>query len=133
MTPLLAAWILLGTQDPGSGHTKDSLDVVKAKVAAKDALIVDVREKGEWEDGHLEGALFVPLSWLREGAKDQNFAERLAEKIPAKKILYTHCRSGKRTLIAAGILRTYGYDVRPLKQGFDELREAGFPPAAPDR
>src|SRR5579863_9106025 len=123
----LGVWILLCAQDPGPEHTKDPLDVVQAGVAKKVALIVDVREKSEWDAGHLEGALLLPLSWLREGAKDEKFADRLAQKLPAEKILYTHCRSGKRTLVAAGILRKYGYDVRPLKQGFDELLEAGFP------
>jgi len=125
----IAVWILLAAQDPAPEHTKDTLDVVKASVAKKEALIVDVREKSEWDDGHLDGALFLPLSWLREGAKDEKFAARLAEKLPPKTVLYTHCRSGKRTLTAAAILKKYGYYVRPLKQGFDDLRAAGFPPA----
>ena len=111
-------------------HTKDSLDTVKAGLARKEALLVDVREKSEWEDGHLEGALFLPLSWLKEGATDDQFAAKLAEKLPQKTVLYTHCRSGKRTLTAAAILKKYGYDVRPLKQGFDDLRNAGFPSAS---
>ena len=36
-------------------HTKDSLDKVKENVAQKKALIVDVREQGEWDEGHLAG------------------------------------------------------------------------------
>jgi phage shock protein E len=41
-------------------------------------------------------------------------------------ILYTHCVVGKRSVMAAQILRKYGYDVRPLKAGYRELLEAGF-------
>jgi rhodanese-related sulfurtransferase len=110
-------------------HTKDSLDTVKAALAKKDAVLLDVREKGEWEQGHLEGALLVPLSWLKAEAKGEQFSEHVGEKVPAKKVLYLHCRSGGRVIAAAGLLKKAGYDVRPLKQGYDDLREAGFPTA----
>jgi rhodanese-related sulfurtransferase len=98
-------------------------------MAKKEAVLVDVREKSEWDAGHLEGALLVPLSWLREASAGEKFSERLAEKLPAKKILYLHCRSGRRVLAAASILRKQGYDARPLKAGFEALRDAGFTPA----
>jgi rhodanese-related sulfurtransferase len=110
-------------------HTKDSLEAVKAALAKNEAVLVDVREKGEWDQGHLEGALFVPLSWIKAESKGDHFAERAAEKLPAKKVLYLHCRSGGRVISAAGLLKKAGYDVRPLRQGFDDLREAGFPAA----
>jgi rhodanese-related sulfurtransferase len=89
-------------------------------------VLVDVREKREWDEGHIDGALLLPLSWLREESKGDKFADRLGEKLPAKKILYVHCRSGGRALTAAGLLRKQGYDARPLKAGFDDLRKAGF-------
>ena len=110
-------------------HTQDSLETVKAAMAKKDAVLVDVREQREWDDGHIDGALFLPLSWLREQSKGDSFTERLGEKLPAKKILYIHCRSGGRALTAAGLLRKQGYDARPLKAGYDELLKAGFTPA----
>jgi rhodanese-related sulfurtransferase len=125
---LLALVLFLSLQDPVE-HTKDSLESVKAAMAKKDAVLVDVREQREWDDGHIDGALFVPLSWLREESKGDKFAERLGEKIPSKKILYIHCRSGGRALTAAGLLRKLGYDARPLKAGYEELRKAGFTPA----
>jgi rhodanese-related sulfurtransferase len=126
MLRLLAAWIAFAALQDPIEHTKDSLDLVKAAMANKDAVLVDVREKSEWDDGHVDGALLVPLSWLREESKGDKFADRLAEKLPAKKILYVHCRSGKRALTAASMLRKQGYDARPLKAGFDDLRQAGF-------
>jgi len=123
----LAALLVLAAQEVD--HTKDSLDTVKAALARKDAVLIDVREKGEWDQGHLLGALFLPLSWLKAESKGDKFAEHAAEKLPANKILYLHCRSGGRVLPAAGFLKKAGYDVRPLKQGFDDLKEAGFPVA----
>ena len=125
MIRLCAAFVLAAAlQDPVE-HTKDTLDQVKAAMAKKDAVIVDCREKSEWDEGHLDGALFVPLSWLREESKGDKFADKLGEKLP-KKILYIHCKSGKRALTAASMLRKQGYDARALKAGFDDLRQAGF-------
>jgi phage shock protein E len=109
---ILAALLLL-TQDP--------LEQVKAEMAKNEAVLVDVREQKEWDEGHLEGALLLPLSWLRDASK-----EGLAEKLPAKKILYVHCRSGGRARTAAGMLMKQGYDARPLKSGFEDLVQAGF-------
>lgn len=84
-------------------------------------VLVDVREPREWAAGHVDGALLLPLSWLRRAS-----AARLSRKLPRKKIVYVHCRSGGRALTAAGLLRKQGYDARPLKAGFEVLRKAGF-------
>jgi rhodanese-related sulfurtransferase len=124
----LAALLVLGSVQE-IDHTKDSLETVKAALAKKEAVLVDVREKGEWEQGHLVGAVFLPLSWLKTESKGDQLAEHAAEKLPANKVLYLHCRSGGRVIPAAGILKKVGYDVRPLKEGFDDLKDAGFPVA----
>jgi rhodanese-related sulfurtransferase len=84
-------------------------------------LLVDVREKHEWDAGHLEGALLLPLSRLRLASAGQ-----LRRKLPRKKILYVHCRSGGRAIMAASLLRRHGYDARSLQAGFEALRQAGF-------
>ncbi len=125
----MVAALLLALAAQEIDHTKDSLDTVKAAIAKKEAVLVDVREKGEWDQGHLEGALFVPLSWLKAESKKDTFKDEAAEKLPEKKVIYLHCRSGGRVLPAAGILKKLGYDVRPLKSGFDDLKDAGFPVA----
>ena len=108
-------------------HTTDRLDTVKQTVADKDkkAVIVDVREENEWKDGHLKDATLLPLSDLRTGVT----AEKLKEKLGDAKVLYLHCGSGKRCLTAADLLKKQGYDVRPLKDGFQALVKAGFEPA----
>ena len=103
-------------------HTKDSLKTVKEKVEAKKAVLTDVRDKLEWDEGHIEGAVFLPLSELKAGVDPK----KLAEKLPKGKIIYTHCVVGKRSLAAGDILEKLGYEVRPLKDGYEELLEAGF-------
>jgi rhodanese-related sulfurtransferase len=103
-------------------HTKDSLATVKKNVDDQRAVLVDVRSQSEWDDGHVAGAVFLPLSELRDGIDK----EALAKRVPKDRILYTHCASGKRSLTAADILIKAGYDVRALKAGYKDLLAAGF-------
>lgn len=103
-------------------HTKDTLATVKKNMAAEKAVLVDVREKSEWKRGHIEGAVLLPLSEIRRGID----AESLAKRLPKKRIVYTHCAVGVRSCTAADLIVKFGYDVRPLKPGFQDLLEAGF-------
>ncbi len=103
-------------------HTQDSLAVVKQKLADKSAVLVDVREQAEWDAGHLDAAILLPLSGLKKGTDPSQ---------PLKKgqIAYTHCKAGVRSVTAGEILAKQGYDVRPLKAGYQDLLDAGFAPA----
>jgi rhodanese-related sulfurtransferase len=106
--------------------TNDPLPTVQENVATHKAVIVDVREPGEWKDGHIEGAVSLPLSSLKQGVD----AKTLEQQLPKDKIVYTHCVMGVRALTAAKILEKLGYNVRPLKAGYKELVTAGFQKAA---
>ncbi|MEX2176760.1 MAG: rhodanese-like domain-containing protein [Pirellulaceae bacterium] len=108
-------------------HTKDSLATVKENVQAGKGVIVDVREPREWEAGHLKGAILAPQSKLTV----EQEAKTLIQKLPKDKIIYTHCRAGGRALACGEILKQHGFDVRPLKAGFDDLVKAGFEKAEP--
>jgi phage shock protein E len=103
-------------------HTKVPLETVKQEVQAKKAVLVDVREKREWDRGHIAGAVFLPLSDLQEGVDPQ----RLARILPKDKIIYAHCARGGRCLRAADLLQKNGYQIRPLKPGYNDLLQAGF-------
>ena len=119
LTLLIGFALVASAQD----HTKDSLDMVKKALAAKKAVLVDVREKQEWDKGHLRNASLLPLSTLKDESK-------AASVLPKDKAIYLHCASGVRCVKAAEILRKEGYDVRPLKDGFKDLLKEGFPKAA---
>jgi rhodanese-related sulfurtransferase len=103
-------------------NTKDSLETVMKNVTEERAVLVDVREKSEWDEGHLDNSIFLPLSDLKKGLKK----EQIAEAIPEKRIVYTFCVVGKRAITAEDILEDYGYEVRALKPGYKELVRAGF-------
>ena len=109
-----------------SGHTTDELAVVRTRVANKEAVLLDVREKDEWDEGHLQAASLVPLSSLKDGMIPAEFLRQF----PKDKPVYLHCRSGGRVLRCAELLQGQGYDIRPLKAGYQKLVEAGFEKAA---
>jgi phage shock protein E len=113
-------------------HTKDSLDKVKENLAAKKAVLVDVREQKEWDKGHLADAQILSLSDLKRVSGDATLTANLATKLPKDRIVYCHCAKGVRALMAGDILEKLGYDVRPLSAGYDDLRAAGFAIAPPD-
>ncbi|MCG8583195.1 MAG: rhodanese-like domain-containing protein [Pirellulales bacterium] len=109
-------------------HTKDSLATVRKNLDSDKAVLIDVREQDEWDEGRLKHATLVPLSQLKDAAERDN-AKAVKGKLPKKKIVYCHCRSGGRALVAGKILAKWGFDVRPLKHGYEDLVEAGFPRA----
>ena len=70
--------------------------------------LLDVRSKSEYNRGHIEGSLHIPLPELRS---------RLAE-LPAAKRIVTYCQSGQRSYIAYRLLRQKGFTVQNLSGGF---------------
>ena len=85
-------------------------------------MLVDVRSQEEWNKGHIEGSIFLPVDSLRKDVDPK----MLAKKLPKDKILYTFCVVGMRAKAAATKLEKYGYTVRALKPGYDDLVKAGF-------
>lgn len=106
--------------------SNDPLPTVKENIATDKAVLVDVREPKEWKEGHIEGAISLPLSSLKQGVD----AGTLEKQVPKDKIVYTHCVMGVRALKAANILEKLGYKVRPLKAGYEDFVKAGFEKAA---
>lgn len=63
-------------------------------------VLLDVRAKPEFDQGHLEGATHIYLGEL---------PERLDE-LDSNKEIVTFCGSGQRALIAAGVLKRAGFE-----------------------
>ena len=129
----LSVSLLVGAIALAAEHTKDTVNVVKENLKKKQAVLVDVREPAEWKEGHLSAAISVPLSALKKGADSEALAKVLEQQIPKDRIVYTHCASGQRCKLAADIIEKLGYDVRPLKAGYEDLLEAGFTQAKPKK
>lgn len=118
---LLLTAMIAAAQQPLE-HTKDSLDTVKGNLKAGKAILLDVREQKEWDAGHVAAAKLMPQSKL----KMEGTLADLLKTLPKDKVIYTHCRAGNRALVCGEILKKHGYDVRPLKAGYQDLVEAGF-------
>ncbi len=65
------------------------------------ALVIDVRTEGEFRQGHIAGAVNVPLDRLRDD---------ISRHAPNKEQpLLLHCLSGTRSGVGRGVLRGMGY------------------------
>nr|WP_207725358.1 FAD-dependent oxidoreductase [Clostridium hominis] len=83
-----------------SGSFKQvNVDKVR-ELVEEGAYIVDVRERMEFENGHIKGAVNIPLSELRERVNE----------IPKDKNVYLHCRTGQRSYNATLALQNLGFD-----------------------
>ncbi len=75
-----------------------NVDKVRELIDKKETFI-DVREEHEFANGHIKGAINIPLSKIRQ---------RISE-IPKDRPVYLHCRSGQRSYNATLLLQQYGY------------------------
>lgn len=88
--------------------------------AGRKIFLLDVREPSEFEAGHIEGAVNIPVRELPGRVKE------LPQDRGLKMVAY--CASGIRSAYATMFLRVYGYsDVRTLEHGIREWAGAGYP------
>ncbi len=85
----------------------------------QDIVLVDVREKHEWNEGHIPGAVHVPRGFLEL---------QIEEAVPDKsKKVVLYCAGGVRSLIAGSTLQQMGYrDVVSMSGGFGQWKGNGF-------
>jgi NADPH-dependent 2,4-dienoyl-CoA reductase/sulfur reductase-like enzyme/rhodanese-related sulfurtransferase len=95
---MIAANVLRG--DAPVAHWKEAFEYK--------ALILDVREPGEFKMGHVEGAINIPLNSLRV---------RMNE-LPRDKEILVYCAVGQRSYYASRALRLHGFNARNISGGF---------------
>lgn len=84
----------------------------------EDYVLVDVRTELEYNNGHLDGAVNIPVDSLRE---------RLAELDPDKTIV-EYCQVGLRGYVADRILSQHGYKVFNITGGYKSVSSLSFEP-----
>lgn len=72
------------------------------------SVLLDTRTDFEYNSGHIEGAIHIPLDDLRENM----------DKLPEDKTLYVYCHSGLRSYIACRILSQNGFDCFNISGGY---------------
>lgn len=89
-------------------------------------VYVDVRSEPEFEQGHVPGALNVPLMHLGRGGMTPNseFMQVMQSAFGKQEKLLVGCRSGGRSARAAELLAAAGYaDVAELSAGWEGSRD----------
>ena len=90
------------------------------KMKSGDAVIVDVREKKEWDKGHIPDAIH-----MSRGTIELDIEEKFPD---LNKIIITHCGGGGRSALAAESLQKMGYrNVRSMTGGFKAWKAVGLP------
>src|SRR6267154_1674528 len=91
-----------------------------AKLNSGEAVIVDVRDKDEWDEGHIPGALH-----MSRGTIELDIEEKVPE---TNAMIICHCGGGGRSALAAESLQKMGYkNVRSMAGGFKAWKVAGLP------
>jgi rhodanese-related sulfurtransferase len=70
------------------------------ELMASGALVVDVRTPAEYKDGHVKGAINLPLQTLGNNLN----------KLKKDQVIITCCRSGSRSGIAKRMLKANGFE-----------------------
>jgi rhodanese-related sulfurtransferase len=91
-----------------------------AKLKSGEAIIADVRERDEWDEEHIPGAMHMSRGTIELD---------IEEKVPdANSMIVCHCGGGGRSALAAESLQKMGYkNVRSIAGGFKAWKAASLP------
>jgi molybdopterin/thiamine biosynthesis adenylyltransferase/rhodanese-related sulfurtransferase len=98
-----------------------SVDEVSRLISGADKpVLVDVREKEEYREGHLPGAISLPRGFLEM---------QVEGKVPEKDArIVAYCQSGTRSLLAGKLLKDMGYSsVVSMNGGYGAWKNSGKP------
>jgi len=99
-------------------------DAWKRMQDGADALVLDVREKEEVDQGHVENA-----TWIPRGLLEMRVEKALPDK---QKPILVYCAGGVRSVMACESLRQLGYEnVTSVIGGFGGWKTAGLPFVVP--
>jgi adenylyltransferase/sulfurtransferase len=97
-----------------------TIDEVKDRIERGEQwTVLDVREREEYREGHLEGAIALPRGFLEM---------RVEETLPDKTLpVIAYCAGGVRSLIAARTMKELGYEnVSSMAGGYTAWKNAGY-------
>lgn len=98
--------IIVGLFTLFNQNSKDTLTFTDVQASMSDgSSLLDVREADEYQEGHIKGAINLPLSQIQTGS----FGDLTKDKPH-----YVYCRSGNRSAQATEILQTAGYKITDL-------------------
>ncbi len=113
---LVAAVDAYAAAIPEGFNAVGDITAFKDAMTAGGVLVIDVREAAEYAEGHIEGAINIPLRTLTENL----------DKIPTDRQVFVYCQSGHRAGMALSSLGMLGYtNVTSFPPGWAGWTEAG--------
>lgn len=85
---------------PDGWGTVGDVDALKEALTVENTVLIDVREAGDYAEGHIEGAIVIPIRELASSL----------ELIPTDRPVIIYCASGWRAGMAYSTLRLMGYE-----------------------
>src|ERR1700730_2176530 len=106
--------------DAKKNITEISQENAASKLQNGEAVIVDVREKDEWDEEHIPHAVY-----LSRGTIELEIEEKLPDP---NALIICHCGGGGRSALATESLQKMGYrNVRSMAGGLKAWKAAGLP------
>jgi rhodanese-related sulfurtransferase len=100
--------------------TEVSPEDAATKMQNKEAVIIDVRDKDEYDEGHIPNAIH-----LSRGTIELDIEEKVPDP---NAVIICHCGGGGRSALAAESLQKMGYkNVRSMAGGLKAWKAAGLP------
>ena len=91
-----------------------SYNELKERMQKENILLIDVRSNQEYEEGHLNGAINIPLYRL-----EQEIEKYVENK---EQVIFLYCSSGYRSKQGRSKLEKLGYtNVYSLQEGIDKI------------
>ena len=94
----------MARKEPGEPYTRISSEEANEMVQKGNSVVVDVRQPDEYKDGHVTGALFIPVD---------DIMTRI-EELPDDKDLLFICAAGVRSGLACEMAAAMGVDSERL-------------------
>jgi len=106
--------------DAKKNITEISPEDTAKKLQNREAVIVDVREKDEWDEEHIPHAIH-----LSRGTIELDIEEKFPD---SNATIICHCGGGGRSALATESLQKMGYkNVRSMAGGLKAWKAAGLP------
>jgi rhodanese-related sulfurtransferase len=114
----LLAWNVFGSQLQGAKPLSPS--EVTLLINHEDAVILDVREEGEYNNGHILDSIHIPLGQLEK---------KIEQLKPYQdRPMVTVCASGHRSAQACGTLKKHGFqNLHNMRGGLMAWQNASLP------
>jgi rhodanese-related sulfurtransferase len=93
------------------------MDAATAFANKDEVCYLDVREPYEWDAGHIDGSLHMPIGDI------QSRFEELDKATP----IVVVCQVGQRSALVSEFLAAKGYDAQNLEGGLDAWTSRGYP------